>query len=54
MLQWDGNRRVTKSVATANESKHSNKGKDLLTFRMPQVRRDLQHKMPSPQLPTLK
>jgi len=51
MLQWDGkyshNSRVAKSLATANENKprqssHRSKGKELLTFRRPQVGRDIQ------------
>ena len=61
MRQRDGNSKVEKSSATANKNmakcsshKHKNEGKELPTFRRPQVDRDLQQEIPSPPLPTLK
>ena len=59
MLQWDDNSRVAKSLTTTNEnepkgSRYRNEGKELLTFGRPQVHRDLQQRITSPPLPTLK
>jgi len=47
---------VANSLTTANANKpkcssHRNEGKDLLSFRRPQVGRDLQQEMSSPPLP---
>jgi len=62
MLKWEEKyhdySRAAKSLAAANKNKFKcsssrcrNKGRELLTFGKPQVRRDLWQEMPSPLLP---